>query len=177
MKKIVVPFWGFTDNSNKRLIYSYIFSYIIIILTWRKIYLHLYRIGKKNLLWKIQHFHLSHSFIRDQPSDDSVKTRFAKCGQPQEVLGRWESCAHRVPMSSEAYIRVSVCVCAARTRMYKLVTVMPVPRSKLISMASKCVPYSLRRNFSSVRGQPEINRWFCYSAMQCRASQSLLIHN
>ena len=34
MKKIIVTFWGYTDNSKKGLIYSYTFLYIIIILTY-----------------------------------------------------------------------------------------------------------------------------------------------
>ena len=38
----------YTDNSNKGLIYPYTFLYIIIILTYRKIYFNLYTIGKKN---------------------------------------------------------------------------------------------------------------------------------
>ena len=65
MKKILVTFWGYTDSSNKGPIYPYTFLYIIIILTYRKIYFYLYTTGKINVLWKIQHFHLSHSFARD----------------------------------------------------------------------------------------------------------------
>ena len=42
-----MTFWGYTDNCNKGLIYPYTFLYIIIILTHRKIYFHLYTIGKK----------------------------------------------------------------------------------------------------------------------------------
>ena len=34
---ILVIFWGYTDNSNKGLIYPYTFLYTIIILTYRKI--------------------------------------------------------------------------------------------------------------------------------------------
>ena len=48
-----MKFLGYTVNSNKGLIYPYTFFYIIIILTYRKIYFNLYTTGKKNLLWKI----------------------------------------------------------------------------------------------------------------------------
>ena len=39
---------SYTDNSNEGLIYPYTFLYIIIILTYGKIYFKLYTIGKKN---------------------------------------------------------------------------------------------------------------------------------
>ena len=55
-KKILVTFWGYTDNSNKGLIYPSTFLYVIIILTYWKMYFHVYTMGKKKLLWKIQHF-------------------------------------------------------------------------------------------------------------------------
>ena len=45
-----MTFWDFTDNSNKGLIYPYIFLYLIIILIYRKIYFHLYTIGKENFI-------------------------------------------------------------------------------------------------------------------------------
>ena len=57
--------WGYTDSSNKEVIYPYTFLYIRIILTYRFIYFYLSTIGKKKLLWKIQYFHLSHSLTRD----------------------------------------------------------------------------------------------------------------
>ena len=47
IKNILVTFWVYTDNNNKWLIYPHTFLYIIIILTYRKIYFHLYTIGKK----------------------------------------------------------------------------------------------------------------------------------
>ena len=43
-------------NSNNGLIYPYTFLYIIITLTYRKIYFYLYTIGKKNVFWKIRQF-------------------------------------------------------------------------------------------------------------------------
>ena len=46
-KKILVTFWGYTDNSNKRLIYLSTFLYVIIILTYWKIYFDSYTIDKK----------------------------------------------------------------------------------------------------------------------------------
>ena len=42
-----MSFLGYTDNSNKWLIYPYTFLYIIIILTYRKIYFHSYTIDQK----------------------------------------------------------------------------------------------------------------------------------
>ena len=47
IKKILVTFLGYTLNSNDWLIYSYMFLYIIIIFTYRKMYFHLYTIGEK----------------------------------------------------------------------------------------------------------------------------------
>ena len=44
-----MTFLGVTDNSNKGLIYPYPFLYIIIILTYRKIYFYLYTISKKKI--------------------------------------------------------------------------------------------------------------------------------
>ena len=64
-KKNSVTPWAYADNSNKRLIYSYTFLCKIIFLTYRKIYFHLYIIGKKNLLCKIIHFHLSYNLPED----------------------------------------------------------------------------------------------------------------
>ena len=49
-----MKFEVYTDNSKKWLIYLYECLYIIIILTYRKIYSYLYTIGKKKLLWKIR---------------------------------------------------------------------------------------------------------------------------
>ena len=42
-----MTFWGYTDNSKKELIHLYTFLYVIIMLTYRKIYFHSYTIGKK----------------------------------------------------------------------------------------------------------------------------------
>ena len=53
-----MTFWGCTDNSNKGLVYSYIFLYIIIILTHRKIYFYLYTIGEKKCIMKNSTFSL-----------------------------------------------------------------------------------------------------------------------
>ena len=51
MKKILVTFWGHTDNSKKELqIYSYTFLYIITILTYPKNYFYLYTIEKKIIM-------------------------------------------------------------------------------------------------------------------------------
>ena len=52
MKKILVTFWGYADNSNKGLIYPYTFMYIIIILIYQKNYFHLYTISKKKSIMK-----------------------------------------------------------------------------------------------------------------------------
>ena len=49
-KKNLVIFCSYTDNSNNGLTYPYKFLYMIIILTCRKIYFHLYTIGKKKFL-------------------------------------------------------------------------------------------------------------------------------
>ena len=57
MKKDVT-FWDYTDNSNKGLIFLYIFLYIVIILTYRKIYSYLYTIRKKKFIMKILTFSL-----------------------------------------------------------------------------------------------------------------------
>ena len=62
-KKVVMKFWGYTDNSKMWLIYpAYTFSYIIIILIYRKIYFHLSTIDKKKLITKYSTFPL---FTRD----------------------------------------------------------------------------------------------------------------
>ena len=57
-KKNLVTFWGYTENSNKGLIYSYTFLYIVIIPIYRKIYFHLYAIGTKKLIMKNSIFSL-----------------------------------------------------------------------------------------------------------------------
>ena len=44
-KKIIVTIWGFNGNSNKGLIQPYTFLYIIIILTYWKIYFDLFTIN------------------------------------------------------------------------------------------------------------------------------------
>ena len=44
-KKKFSDLWDYTDNSKKWLIYPYTFLCIIIILTYRKIYFHLYTIS------------------------------------------------------------------------------------------------------------------------------------
>ena len=55
-----VTFWGCADNSNKELTYPYKFLYIIIILTYRKIYFHLYIIiSKEKFIMKNSNFSLS----------------------------------------------------------------------------------------------------------------------
>ena len=53
MKKTLVTIRSYPDNSNKGLIYPYTFLYIIIIITYRKIYFHLYTYINKNLIKKI----------------------------------------------------------------------------------------------------------------------------
>ena len=66
IKNILVTFWGYIDKSNKWLIYPYTFLYIIINPPLSKKIIFIYtQLVKKNLLWKIQHVHLSHSFMRD----------------------------------------------------------------------------------------------------------------
>ena len=55
IEKTLVTFRGYIDKSNKGLTYPYTFSYIII-LTYRKIYFPLYKIGKKNYYEKVNIF-------------------------------------------------------------------------------------------------------------------------
>ena len=52
IKKILSIFCGYTDNSSKLRIYLYTFLYVIIILTYRKIFFHLYIISKKKFIIK-----------------------------------------------------------------------------------------------------------------------------
>ena len=54
----LVTFWDCTDNSNNGLIYLYTFLYIIIIVTYQKIYFHLYTTGKKKIIMKNSTFSL-----------------------------------------------------------------------------------------------------------------------
>ena len=53
-----MTFRGYTDNSNKEPIYPYTFLWIIIILTYGKIYFYLYTIGKKKIIMKNSSFSL-----------------------------------------------------------------------------------------------------------------------